>query len=46
MTNHALELLDADRSVLSVIDLQGKLMEMIHRPRLVLDKSDRSHVVL
>ncbi len=41
MTDHATELLDVSRSVLSVIDLQGKLMEMIHRPRLVIDASIR-----
>jgi len=27
-----MELLDAGRSVLVVIDLQGKLMDVIHRP--------------
>ncbi len=41
MTNHATELLDVSRSVLSVIDLQGRLMEMIHRPRLVIDTTLR-----
>ena len=41
MTNHRAELLEVDRSVLCVIDLQGKLMEMIHRPRLVLDATKR-----
>jgi isochorismate hydrolase len=41
MTDHATELLDVSRSVLSVIDLQGKLMEMIHRPRFVIDASIR-----
>jgi nicotinamidase-related amidase len=30
------ELLDVDRSVVVVIDLQGKLMQMVHRPGLVL----------
>jgi nicotinamidase-related amidase len=30
------ELLDAGRSIVVVIDLQGKLMEMIHRPGLVV----------
>lgn len=39
--SHATDLLEADRSVLSVIDEQGKLMEMIHRPRLVLDATAR-----
>jgi nicotinamidase-related amidase len=34
-------LLDADRSVVVVIDLQGKLMEMVHRPRLVIDATTR-----
>lgn len=32
----AYELLDASRSIVLVIDLQGKLMEMIHRPALVV----------
>jgi len=31
-----MELLDVDRSILLVIDLQGKLMEMIERPGLVI----------
>ena len=31
-----MELLDAGRSALVVIDLQGKLMDVIHRPRLVV----------
>ncbi|GAB4225996.1 MAG: hydrolase [Acidobacteriota bacterium] len=30
------ELCDVSRSVVAVIDLQGKLMDMIHRPRLVV----------
>lgn len=41
VTDHRAELLEAPRSVLSVIDLQGKLMEMIHRPRLVVDATLR-----
>ena len=36
-----MELLDAKRSVVVVIDLQGKLMEMIVRPRLVVDATVR-----
>lgn len=39
MTNA--ELLDAGRSVLLVIDLQGKLMEMAHRSELVLAATKR-----
>ncbi|MFH0944767.1 MAG: isochorismatase family protein [Planctomycetota bacterium] len=35
------ELLDASRSVVVVIDLQGKLMEMIHRPGLVVKATQR-----
>ncbi len=35
------ELLDRGRSIVVVIDLQGKLMEMIHRPRLVIDATIR-----
>jgi nicotinamidase-related amidase len=35
------ELLDVNRSIVVVIDLQGKLMEMIHRPRLVIDSTIR-----
>jgi nicotinamidase-related amidase len=35
------ELLDLERSVVVVIDLQGKLMDMIHRPRLVIDATRR-----
>lgn len=36
-----MELLDAERSVLVVIDLQGKLMDVIHRPRLVVETTLR-----
>jgi nicotinamidase-related amidase len=36
-----MELLDVNRSVLVVIDLQGKLMEMIMRPRLVVESTLR-----
>jgi len=36
-----MELLDAGRSVLVVIDLQGKLMEVIHRPRVVVETTRR-----
>ena len=36
-----MELLDVRRSVLVVIDLQGKLVEMVHRPRLVLEATVR-----
>ena len=35
------ELLDSRRSLLLVIDLQGKLMEMIHRPQLVIESTGR-----
>ncbi len=31
-----MELLDVNRSIVVVIDLQGKLMEMVERPRLVV----------
>jgi nicotinamidase-related amidase len=31
------DLLDSRRSLLVIIDEQGKLMELVHRPRLVLD---------
>jgi nicotinamidase-related amidase len=31
-----MELLDVERSIVVVIDLQGKLMEMVHRPELVV----------
>jgi nicotinamidase-related amidase len=34
-------LAEADRSVLVVIDLQGKLVEMVHRPPLVLAATER-----
>ncbi len=34
-------MLDAKRSVVTVIDLQGKLMEMIYRPKLVVDATIR-----
>src|SRR5262245_48561675 len=37
----AAELLDAERSVVVVIDLQGKLMEMIHRRDLVIAGTKR-----
>lgn len=36
-----MELADANRSIVVVIDLQGKLMNMVHRPRLVLEASKR-----
>jgi nicotinamidase-related amidase len=36
-----MELLDANRSVVLIIDLQGKLMEMIERPRLVIAATGR-----
>jgi nicotinamidase-related amidase len=35
------ELLDPKRSVVVVIDLQGKLVDMVHRPRLVIDATKR-----
>jgi len=35
------ELLDVKRSVVVVIDEQGKLMDMIHRPRLVIEATIR-----
>lgn len=35
------ELLEVERSVVAVIDLQGKLMEMIHRPGLVVEATNR-----
>jgi len=34
-------LLDVNRSILVVIDLQGKLVHMVHRPALVLEASRR-----
>jgi len=36
-----MELLDSERSLLMVIDLQGKLMEMVHRPTMVIESSER-----
>ncbi len=36
-----MELADANRSIVVVIDLQGKLMNMVHRPSLVLEASKR-----
>ncbi len=36
-----MELLDSGRGVLVVIDLQGKLMDVIHRPRLVVEATLR-----
>jgi nicotinamidase-related amidase len=36
-----MSLLDASRSILVVIDLQGKLVHMVHRPGLVLEASRR-----
>ncbi len=36
-----MELADADRSIVVVIDLQGKLMSMVHRPGLVIASSQR-----
>jgi nicotinamidase-related amidase len=35
------ELLDSRRSVLLIIDLQGKLMEMVHRPQMVVETTIR-----
>ncbi len=35
------ELLETSRSVVLAIDLQGKLMELIHRPRLVIEATTR-----
>ena len=37
----AYELLDEQRSIVVVIDFQGKLMEMIHRPGLVIKSVNR-----
>lgn len=37
----AAELLELDRSAVVVIDLQGRLMEMIHRPQLVIGATNR-----
>ena len=36
-----MELLDVNRSIVLIIDLQGKLMEMIERPRLVIAATKR-----
>lgn len=36
-----MELLSSDRSVVVVIDVQGKLMDMIFRPRLLVDATIR-----
>ncbi len=36
-----MELLDTNRSIVAVIDLQGKLMDMVVRPRLVIDATVR-----
>jgi nicotinamidase-related amidase len=36
-----MELLDQKRSVVLVIDLQGKLMDMVVRPRLVIEATNR-----
>lgn len=36
-----MELLDSRRSILVVIDLQGKLIDMVHRPGLVLEATRR-----
>ncbi len=36
-----MELLDVSRSIVVVIDLQGKLMEMIERPKLVIEATIR-----
>jgi hypothetical protein len=41
MTGSRFELADVDRSVVVVIDLQGKLMEMAYRSRLVIDGTVR-----
>ncbi len=35
------ELLEVERSVVVVIDLQGKLMGMVHRPKLVVEATKR-----
>jgi nicotinamidase-related amidase len=35
------DLLDARRSILLIIDEQGKLMDMVHRPQLVIDATER-----
>lgn len=36
-----MSLLDSSRSILVVIDLQGKLIQMVHRPALVLETTRR-----
>ena len=36
-----MQLADASRSILVVIDLQGKLMDMVHRPPMVIEASRR-----
>ncbi len=36
-----MELLSSERSIVVAIDLQGKLMDMIYRPRLVVDATVR-----
>jgi nicotinamidase-related amidase len=36
-----MELLDVNRSIVLIIDLQGKLMEMIERPNLVVEATKR-----
>ncbi|HEY3399995.1 MAG TPA: isochorismatase family protein [Geothrix sp.] len=36
-----MSLLDSTRSILVVIDLQGKLVQMVHRPALVLETTRR-----
>ena len=36
-----MSLLDASRSILVLIDLQGKLVHMVHRPALVLESARR-----
>jgi len=36
-----MELLSSDRSIVVAIDLQGKLMDMIYRPRLVVEATVR-----
>jgi nicotinamidase-related amidase len=33
--------LDRDRSIVVIVDMQGRLMEMVHRPRLVIDATVR-----
>lgn len=38
---HSVELLDPSRSLVVIIDLQGKLMEMIERPALVIEATRR-----